>query len=119
MSALPIVAIMYDFDRTLCTRDMQDYSFIPSLGMTESEFWETTNEMWQREHMDSVLAYMYAMVKLSKDKGIPLLREKLVSMGRNVELFRGVEQWFGRLNRFGSENGVQIEHYVIVRLPHQ
>ena len=113
MSALPIVAIMYDFDRTLCTRDMQDYSFIPSLGMTESEFWETTNEMWQREHMDSVLAYMYAMVKLSKDKGIPLLREKLVSMGRNVELFRGVEQWFGRLNRFGSENGVQIEHYVI------
>ena len=113
MSALPIVAIMYDFDRTLCTRDMQDYSFIPSLGMTESEFWETTNEMWQREHMDSVLAYMYAMVKLSKDKGIPLLREKLVSTGRNVELFRGVEQWFGRLNRFGSENGVQIEHYVI------
>ena len=31
MSDLPIVAIMYDFDRTLFTKDMQDYSFIPSL----------------------------------------------------------------------------------------
>ena len=89
MSATPIVALMYDFDRTLCTKDMQDYSFIPSLGMTEAEFWQTTNEMWQREHMDSVLAYMYAMVKLSRDKGVPILRENLVSNGRNVELFSG------------------------------
>ena len=113
MSDLPIVALMYDFDRTLCTKDMQDYSFIPSLGMTESEFWQTTNEMWQSEHMDSVLAYMYAMVKISKDKGVPILRESLVGNGKNVELFRGVEGWFDRINAFGQQNGVQIEHYII------
>ena len=113
MNETPIVAVMYDFDRTLCTKDMQDYSFIPSLGMTESEFWQVTNEMWQREHMDSVLAYMYSMVKISKDKGIPLLREKLVETGRNVELFRGVIDWFDRITAFGRENGVEVEHYVI------
>ena len=113
MSDLPIVALMYDFDRTLFTKDMQDYSFIPSLGMTEAEFWQTTNEMWQSEHMDSVLAYMYAMVKISKDKGVPVLRESLVDNGKNVELFRGVEGWFDRINAFGKENGVQIEHYII------
>lgn len=113
MSETPIVALMYDFDRTLCTKDMQDYSFIPSLGMTESEFWQTTNELWQREHMDSVLAYMYTMVKMSKDKGIPLLREKLVAMGKNVELFKGVQEWFDRITAFGMQNGVQVEHYVI------
>ena len=113
MSEKPIVALMYDFDRTLCTRDMQDYSFIPSLGMTEAAFWQATNEMWQNEHMDSVLAYMYAMVKLSRDKGVPILRENLVSNGRNVELFSGVESWFDRINIFGAENGVQIEHYII------
>ena len=113
MNETPIVAVMYDFDRTLCTKDMQDYSFIPSLGMTESEFWQVTNEMWQREHMDSVLAYMYSMVKISKDKGIPLLREKLVDMGRNVELFKGVSDWFDRITAFGRDNGVEVEHYVI------
>lgn len=113
MSRTPIVAIMYDFDRTLCTKDMQGYSFIPSLGLTEAEFWQTTNEMWKREHMDSVLAYMYAMVKLSGERKLPLLRESLVSMGKNVELFRGVDSWFDRINAFGAANGVAIEHYVI------
>lgn len=113
MSERPIVAIMYDFDKTLCTKDMQDYSFIPSLGMTESEFWSFANELGTNEHMDSVLAYMYAMVKMSKDKNIPILRQKLVDMGRNVELFSGVENWFERISDFGSEQGVQVEHYVI------
>ena len=113
MSDLPIVAIMYDFDRTLCTKDMQDYSFIPSLGMTESEFWQYSNALGQREHMDSILAYMYAMVKISKDKNIPLLRQNLVDMGRNVELFKGVECWFDRITEFGRLNGMQVEHYVI------
>lgn len=113
MSNLPIIAIMYDFDRTLCTKDMQEYSFIPSLGMTGSEFWQYSNELGQKEHMDSILAYMYAMVKISKDKNIPLLREKLVEMGKNVELFDGVEGWFKRITDFGLENGMQVEHYVI------
>ena len=45
MTDYPIVAIMYDFDRTLCTKDMQDYSFIPSLGMTEEEFWRYSNQL--------------------------------------------------------------------------
>ena len=113
MGSLPIAAIMYDFDRTLCTKDMQDYSFIPSLGMTESEFWHFSNSLAQKEHMDSILSYMYAMVKFSKDKDIPLLREKLVNMGKNVELFDGVETWFKRINDFGSSLGMQVEHYVI------
>jgi len=29
----PIIALMYDFDKTLSTKDMQEYKFIPSLGM--------------------------------------------------------------------------------------
>ena len=29
MTNRPIVAMMYDFDRTLCTKDMQEYGFIP------------------------------------------------------------------------------------------
>ena len=72
MTDYPIVAIMYDFDRTLCTKDMQDYSFIPSLGMTEEEFWRYSNQLGKQQHMDSILAYMFAMVKISHDKNIPL-----------------------------------------------
>ena len=39
MDQQPIVAFLYDFDKTLCTTDMQNYAFIPSLGMTPGEFW--------------------------------------------------------------------------------
>ena len=40
----PIMAIMYDFDKTLSTTDMQNYAFIPALGMTPDEFWGATGE---------------------------------------------------------------------------
>lgn len=109
----PIVAIMYDFDKTLCTKDMQNYRFIPSLGMQVSDFWDYTNEVQLNEHMDSVLAYMYAAIKLAKERNIPLKRESLEENGKGIEFFEGVEDWFKRINKFGEENGVIIEHYVI------
>ncbi|MGN1051203.1 MAG: HAD family hydrolase [Acutalibacteraceae bacterium] len=109
----PIIAIMYDFDKTLCTRDMQDYSFIPSIGMTPTEFWQKANETGKKLDMDSVLAYMYTMLKESKERNIPLKRESLVEKGNGIELFPGVKGWFDRINSFGAEQGVVIEHYVI------
>lgn len=33
-----IIALIYDFDKTLTDKDMQDYGFIPSLGMTPEDF---------------------------------------------------------------------------------
>ena len=33
MESKTIVALLYDFDKTLCTQDMQNYAFIPHLGM--------------------------------------------------------------------------------------
>lgn len=32
--ARPIIALLYDFDKTLCTTDMENYTFIPELGYT-------------------------------------------------------------------------------------
>lgn len=113
MNNRTIAAIMYDFDRTLCTRDMQEYSFIPSMGMTGREFWSYANELGSAQHMDSVLAYMYAMVKLSGDKNMPIRRDALVKMGKTVEFFKGVEDWFDRISAYGSQLGIQVEHYVI------
>ena len=113
MSSKTIVAIMYDFDRTLSTRDMQEFSFIPRLGMDSAEFWSFANDLGAREHMDSVLAYLYAMVRMSEQRGIPLRRSQLVEMGRSVEFFDGVEDWFDRVNAFGESLGVTVEHYII------
>ena len=109
----PIIAIMYDFDKTLCTKDMQNYRFIPSMGIKVSEFWDFTNEVQRREKMDSVLAYMYAAIKISREKNIPLKRSRLEENGREIEFFPGVKDWFQRINKFGEEQGARVEHYVI------
>lgn len=109
----PVIAIMYDFDKTLCTKDMQDYGFIPSLQMQPSEFWQKANDFGSSAEMDGILAYLYTMIEECKRKGIPLTREKLIENGRSVELYPGVREWFERINLYGAVQGVQIEHYVI------
>lgn len=113
MDGTTIVALLYDFDRTLCTQDMQNYAFIPSLGMAPEDFWREANDFGRREHMDGILAYMYTMIRQCREKGVPLTRESLRRCGRSVTLFPGVEDWFGRIDRFGALLGVQVEHYVI------
>jgi 2-hydroxy-3-keto-5-methylthiopentenyl-1-phosphate phosphatase len=113
MEKLPIVAFLYDFDKTLCTTDMQNYAFIPSLGMTPAEFWPVANGFGSANRMDGILAYMYTMIRESEKRNMPLTREKLINMGRDIVLYPGVEDWFRRINAFGAEQGVQVEHYVI------
>ena len=109
----PIVAIMYDFDKTLCTRDMQEYTFIPSVGMEPNEFWGHTAEVAAAETMDSILTYLYCMVEKANQTGNPLTRESLVACGKDIEYHPGVEGWFDRINRYAEEAGVEVEHYVL------
>ena len=47
-----IIAIMYDFDKTLCTKDMQEYTFIPNLGIDAKSFWEEANNLRTNFKMD-------------------------------------------------------------------
>jgi len=110
---LPIVAFLYDFDKTLCTTDMQDYAFIPSLGMTPTEFWALANGFGRQHRIDGILAYMYTMIRESERKNLPFTRQDLVEKGRSIVLFPGVQDWFRRINEFGRSQGVQVEHYII------
>ena len=109
----PIIAIMYDFDSTLSKSDMQDYGFIPALGMTPDEFWAATGEFAKKSGCERILSYMYTMVRLAKEKGIHLTRKLLNEMGKNIEFFPGVDTWFKRINKYGKEHGVIIEHYLV------
>ena len=109
----PIVAFLYDFDKTLCTTDMQDYAFIPSLGMTPAEFWAKANGFGRRNRIDGILAYMYTMLREAERKNLPFTRADLVDKGRSIVLFPGVEGWFRRINDYGAGLGVQVEHYII------
>ena len=113
MADKPIIAIIYDFDKTLCDQDMQNYSFIPNLNMTPQEFWGEIGEFSKSENMEAILSYLYYMVKKSDEKGVPMTREYLKSLGKDVNLFPGVKEWFSRINHYAKENGAIVEHYVV------
>lgn len=109
----PTVAIMYDFDKTLSTKDMQEFNFIPNVGMTPKEFWSKVKEMSQIQGMDNILAYMYLMISQSNREERPIHRQNFVELGSGVQYYPGVEQWFQRINQYGKCKNVHIEHYII------
>ncbi len=109
----PIVAIMYDFDKTLSTTDMQNYEFIPRLGMTPGEFWNSTTEFSEKEGVERILSYMYMMIYQAKKKGIKLTREFLHECGKSIKYHPGVTTWFKRINEYGESKGVKVEHYLV------
>lgn len=109
----PIIALLYDFDKTLCTTDMENYTFIPALGYTPAQFWQKANGFGRDNHMDGLLAYMYTMIQECAAQNIKLDRAFLNHCGESIQLFPGVREWFARINAFGESLGVQVEHYVI------
>ena len=109
----PKIAIIYDFDKTLCTDDMQAYSFIKNLGMDSDTFWGEAAKITSAHEVDRILSYMFVMIRECKKRGIPLTEEYLQQCGENVVLYKGVATWFDRINKFGNQMGVDIEHYII------
>ena len=112
MNNKPIVAIMYDFDKTLSPKDMQEYAFIPGIKMKSEEFWDKCTKLMNEKNMDQILAYMYVMLTEARGKML-LNRDEFKKLGESVKLFNGVRTWFKRVNTYGEKLGVQVEHYII------
>ncbi|MBU3849240.1 MAG: haloacid dehalogenase-like hydrolase [Candidatus Treponema excrementipullorum] len=108
----PVVAICYDFDKTLTPDDMQAQGYIQSVGYDVADFWQKSNGIAEENDMDQNLAYMYTMKEESEGK-ILFTKEKLAEYGSKVQLFPGVEQWFERIREYGKEKKVIVEHYII------
>jgi len=111
--AKTIIALMYDFDKTLCEKDMQEYGFIPSIGMEPEDFWDEANKIAHKYNMDKILAYMLLMNKQAKKNDLQITKESLQSLGKDVVFFPGVDTWFERINAYGRSLGLEIEHYII------
>ena len=107
------IAFVYDFDKTLSIDNMQSFGFIEGLEMDINKFWDECEVFSKENDAEGVLSYMYMMKKISKEKGKPITKKYLNQCGSSVKFFEGVEQWFERINKYGQEQGVIVEHYVL------
>lgn len=109
----PVLAICYDFDKTLSPDDMQAQGYIQSVYDGDVQaFWDESNALAKEHDMDTNLAYMYKMVDEARGR-VVFTKEKLEEYGSKVKLFPGVEDWFERIKAFGEKHDVIVEHYII------
>lgn len=108
-------ALIYDFDGTLARGNMQEVSFIPSVGMDIGAFWAEAEALTKGADADGILMYMQLMLQHARAKGISINKEMLAEHGQDVALFEGLRDlsWFDRINAFGAKYNLEIEHYII------
>ena len=108
----PTIALIYDFDGTLSPGNMQEYSFIEELNMTSAQFWGKSTQLSKEQDASGILCYMKLMLEEAKHAGISVKRDSFVKFGEQVELFKGVQEWFSLINKAGKDIGLIIEHYI-------
>lgn len=110
----PIVAFCYDFDGTLSPKNMQEYSFIEKLGISPLDFWKESTALAEKHDADPILTYMKLMLdKAAASREIKFYRKSFAEYGKGVEFFPGVETWFQRINSYGQDRGVRVQHFII------
>jgi phosphoserine phosphatase len=111
------IALVYDFDGTLCPRPMQEYAFLPKIGAQPKDFWAESNRIAAEQGADPMITYMHLLYKKAKEKGVRIDRDDLVKQGTKVEYYPGVTEWFGAINRYiaaqEKTEGIQVRHYLI------
>ena len=114
--ARPKMAICYDFDGTLAAGNMQEYDYLPQLGIKPIDFWKEAKARATEAEGDEILAYMCLMLEKAKAdpaKGIQVTKKAFADYAAKVTLFEGVEDWFERISQFALDKGVVVEHFII------
>lgn len=112
-------ALIYDFDGTLASGNVQEHTFIPELGVSANSFWEAVKRLAKHHDADEVLIYMWHMLEQARLSGISVTREAFRNHGRATPLFAGLETWFDRIDGYGAERGLKVEHYIISSGTHE
>src|SRR5262245_19684730 len=111
------IALVYDFDGTLSPKPMQEYGFLPKIGEDPKGFWAESNRLAAEQGADPLITYMHLLYKKAKAAGVRIDRDDLVALGRTVELFPGVVEWFDEISEYVNirteSQGVTLRHYLI------
>ncbi len=119
MTTLLKTALIYDFDGTLARGNMQEVTFIPSVGMGIGDFWGEADRLTKSADGDNILMYMQLMLARARENGQPITKTLLREHGEDVKLFDGLKSdltgkgWFERIDAIGARYGLEIEHYII------
>lgn len=112
-----IIAIIYDFDKTLTPRPMREYIAWPWLSEQESkQLWDDNRSMHSVEDEDKELFWMRKVKQYSDLRPGRLTRRFFREQGKHVTFFPGVDSHLSRMNcyvRDVSSGTMTCRHYII------
>lgn len=111
-----IIAIVYDFDGTLSPSPMQEYTVLPQIGIPPNKFWSQVKSQNRVHKGDEIITYMMYMLKKANDSEVKITRNDLGKLAKNIDYYKGVKKFFGRINHFvrsESKGNVQVRHYIL------
>ena len=77
-------ALIYDFDGTLARGNMQEVTFIPSVGMDIGDFWGEADRLTREADGDNILMYMQLMLQRARHNDQPITKKLLAGHGEDV-----------------------------------
>jgi len=109
-----IIAICYDFDKTLSPSDSSlDFGYFDKVGISKEQFWKETSSNEALKKMDNILAYLYYAIYRAKQLNVKITKEDFINFGKKAYFYKGVEDWFERINNYAESLGYKVEHYII------
>lgn len=120
-----IIAVIWDFDKTLVNGYMQDPIF-EKYKIDSSKFWRTVNALPDKYKKDQgiqvnrdtiYLNYFIQCAKNGPFKG--LNNEKLGEFGKSLKFYHGVPEIFEKTKRITTNNpayqeyNIKVEHYIV------
>ena len=112
-TTLPSVALIYDFDGTLAPGNMQEFGLLQDIGyQNPSDFWNLCDKIAKTNDAGGIAVVMYAIQAEAQRAGIRCTRDMLRSYGKKLVFFPGVVEWFGIINEYAAQIGVEVKHYI-------
>jgi len=107
------IALCYDFDGTLCSGYMQDQKLLHDCKIEPKNFWIKVANYAKENHCDPTLAYLMLLEQQMRSAGLKVNAETFKKYGKELKLFKGVNDWFSRIKQFGKFHSIEIQHFII------
>ena len=120
-----IIAVIWDFDKTLINGYMQDPMF-EEYGVNASEFWKENNALpsqYEKEfgiRVNADTMYLNRFIKYAREGKFPgLNNERLKEFGKKQKFYPGIPEFFQESKALienepkYKEYGILVEHYIV------
>lgn len=107
-----IVAVVFDYDKTLSPSYMQEDAIFRRFGIAAREFWDRTDALVRDRQYESELAWMHLL--LEHPEAAKLSNADLRAMGKDLTLYPGLPDALPQMQAAVERtDGVKIEYYVV------